>query len=216
MAALESGLTDCLAVDGEWISAKDLLIPQDLFRRHDLERAFDAGRRYDLALSLEVAEHLHRAAADEFISSLTLHADVVMFGAALRFQGGTRHLNEQWPGYWIERFRDRGFTCFDVIRPLVWNNADVPFYYKQNTYIFVREVSTTAAIRETLQEVHHELYRRSGEFCFIHPDKWAEIASYDRVNFDIMMPKLPHLLGILLPRMVRRRLMGRVRALTSH
>jgi 2-polyprenyl-3-methyl-5-hydroxy-6-metoxy-1,4-benzoquinol methylase len=60
-----------------------------------LDSPLDLGRAFDLVISLEVAEHLPESAADAFIDSLVRHGDVILFSAAIPFQGGHRHINEQ-------------------------------------------------------------------------------------------------------------------------
>ena len=45
-------------VDGEHVKRERLLITEQEFRRHDLNRPFKSDQRFDLAVSLEVAEHL--------------------------------------------------------------------------------------------------------------------------------------------------------------
>ena len=53
---------------------------------------------------MEVAEHLPREKASVFIDTLTKHSGIVLFSAAVPGQGGTYHVNEQWPKYWNELF----------------------------------------------------------------------------------------------------------------
>src|SRR5579862_3100091 len=65
-----------------------------------LDRPFNLGRSFDLAMSFEVAEHLPPDAAKGFVDSLTRLAPLVLFSAAIPFQGGVGHINEQWPEYW--------------------------------------------------------------------------------------------------------------------
>jgi hypothetical protein len=60
----------------------------------------------------------------------------VLFSAALPRQGGTGHVNEQWPAYWIERFQTYGYFLFDVLRPLVWEDDRIASWYKQNILLF--------------------------------------------------------------------------------
>jgi len=64
---------------------------------------------FDLGLCIEVAEHLPPTRADYLVRLLTSSADTVFFSAAHPGQGGTLHLNEQPPEYWLERFRGYGF-----------------------------------------------------------------------------------------------------------
>jgi hypothetical protein len=34
--------------------------------------------------------------------------EVVLFSAAIPFQGGVGHINEQWPDYWVKYFSKTG------------------------------------------------------------------------------------------------------------
>jgi len=66
-------------------------------------------------------------------------ADIVIFSAAVPFQGGKHHVNEQWPEYWVQLFARQTYRCFDWIRPLIWNDQEIPVWYRQNILIFVAE-----------------------------------------------------------------------------
>jgi hypothetical protein len=89
-------------------------------------------------VSVEVAEHLSRARADTFVADLTALAPLVLFSAAIPGQGGVEHLNEQWPAFWIDRFRHRGFEPIDCIRLAVWDDQQVDPWYAQNCLLFAR------------------------------------------------------------------------------
>jgi len=133
-----SGVTDYVGVDGSY--ARDSLrISADRFTAHDLATTFDLGRRFDLVQSLEVAEHLPPAAGEGFVRSLCRHGDAILFSAAIPHQGGTGHVNEQWPDYWAELFRRAGYVAYDCVRPRLWGNDRVAWWYAQNTFLFVRE-----------------------------------------------------------------------------
>ena len=58
-------------------------------------------RKFDLVLSLEVAEHLPSECAEAFVESLVNLGPVILFSAAIPYQGGENHVNEQWPEYWV-------------------------------------------------------------------------------------------------------------------
>lgn len=128
-AARELGVGDILGVDGPWVDKRQLAIPVEDFMVHDLATALKLERHFDLALSLEVAEHLPPSAAKTFVQNLCQAADVVVFSAAIPGQGGRRHLNEQWPAYWADLFQKFGFACYDYLRPRIWNNPGVAWYY---------------------------------------------------------------------------------------
>jgi hypothetical protein len=63
----------------------------------------------------------------------------VLFSAAIPFQGGAGHVNEQWPSFWADLFAVHGFVPIDVIRGAVWSDARVAFWYAQNTILYVDE-----------------------------------------------------------------------------
>jgi SAM-dependent methyltransferase len=130
------GVADYLGVDA-FTPAGLLEIPRERFVEADLTRPLALGRRFDLAVSLETAEHLPEFAAKDFVESLTRLAPAVLFSAAIPGQGGTGHLNEQWPEYWARLFADHGFEPIDVLRPRLWNNERVEVWYVQNTLLYV-------------------------------------------------------------------------------
>src|SRR5205809_4162841 len=98
------GVADILGIDGSWVETAQLEIPSRLFCPADLNRGFPVTRRFDLAISLEVAEHIPPHAAEAFIRGLVGLSPVIFFSAAIPQQGGTGHLNEQWPSYWQDLF----------------------------------------------------------------------------------------------------------------
>lgn len=133
----EAGVADVVGVDGDYITREKLEIPETLFRPHDLTTPFYLDRRFDLALSLEVAEHLPESCATQLVASLTRLSPVVLFSAAIPFQGGTHHVNEQWQDYWARHFQDRGYVAVDCVRPQAWQNERVEYWYAQNTLLYV-------------------------------------------------------------------------------
>lgn len=132
------GVEDILGLDGSYIQPETLQIPQECFIPKDLNQSFGLDRRFDLAMSLEVAEHLPAASAPGFVASLVQLSDVVLFSAAIPHQGGTHHINEQWPEYWISLFEAEGYVAIDGLRPRIWDHPDVEPWYAQNSFLFVR------------------------------------------------------------------------------
>jgi SAM-dependent methyltransferase len=137
--ARELGVKDVFGVDGDWLDNATLDIEPAAVRRVDLEQGVALERRFDLVISLEVAEHLHERAADSFVSSLARHGDVVLFSAAIPFQGGHHHVNEQFPDYWVERFAAHGHRVLDFVRPRIWTDTDVLWWLRQNVLVFAHE-----------------------------------------------------------------------------
>lgn len=133
------GVERVLGLDGPHIAPDWLVIPKPLFRSVDLSKNLRIEEQFDLAVCLEVAEHLPGASAAILVESLVRLAPVVLFSCAIPMQGGTQHINEQWPEYWRALFREHGYQMLDLIRPAVWKNPDVKFWYRQNTFLFVTE-----------------------------------------------------------------------------
>ena len=102
----KTGITDILGIDGDYVDRNNLLIDKKYFLPRDLTQPMIIDKKYDLALSLEVAEHLPESKANVFITSLCSASPFVVFSAAVPHQGGTNHINEQWPPYWINKFKE--------------------------------------------------------------------------------------------------------------
>jgi hypothetical protein len=136
---MNRGISDALGLDGDYVPAEYLHIPRAAFKPSDLRQPINIERTFDLAVSLEVAEHLPAEHADAFVGSLTRLAPVVLFSAAIPSQGGRDHINEQWPDYWERLFGAYGYRAVDVLRPRIWENDDVEWWYRQNIFLYVRE-----------------------------------------------------------------------------
>src|SRR5437879_5333008 len=96
------GVSKILGIDGPHVDKTRLLIPSECFRSVDLSQPFELPGRHDLVLCLEVAEHLPGSMANSLVKTLTKASSVIVFSAAIPGQGGTGHVNEQWPEYWCE------------------------------------------------------------------------------------------------------------------
>ncbi|MGY3361268.1 hypothetical protein ACVWZK_007931 [Bradyrhizobium sp. GM0.4] len=191
--AMELGIPECMAVDGPWVKDSELLIPEDKFVKHDLTQPLNLNRRFDLALSLEVAEHLDERFADSMVNTLVSHADVVVFGAAIPMQGGTHHVNEQWPNYWISKFLDHKYQCFDFVRPTCWTDDRIAPFYVQNTFLFVK-VGTRPDLNSKLQSAISAAYANSQDFTFVHPRQYMGIATMEAISARLMIKQAPKVL----------------------
>jgi SAM-dependent methyltransferase len=156
------GITDLLGLDGKWYNPNLLFkyIDKSEFMCVDLEQPIVLSKRYDLVISLEVAEHIAPKHADDFVQSLVNMGDVILFSAAIPRQGGFNHVNEQWPAYWAEKFEKYGYHFFDVIRPQIWNNAEVDIHYKQNMFL----------VSLSLPGSWVDMCGGGGALSLIHPD----------------------------------------------
>ena len=130
---------EVLGVDGPWVDRERLAIPPQCFISHDLARPYVPNRRYDLAMSVEAAEHLPPEAAAPLVEALTSAADVVLFSASAPNQEGRGHVNCQWPDYWADLFAARDFLVIDALRPLIWEDARIDWWYRQNIMIYARK-----------------------------------------------------------------------------
>jgi SAM-dependent methyltransferase len=132
----DNKVSDFIGIDGDYVDKEFLKINIDVFIEHNLETPYISDRNFDLVISLEVAEHLIEDSADIFIETLTKLGNTIIFSAAIPNQGGQNHLNEREPAYWISKFQKQGFICYDVIRPIFWENINVDCWYKQNILLF--------------------------------------------------------------------------------
>lgn len=156
----DHGVDDVLGVDGPHVALADVAIPRDQFRQRDLAEPLDLDRRFDLAMSLEVAEHLDASHGPALVAALVAHAPAVLFSAAVPFQGGAGHVNERWPSYWAAQFAEHGYVALDVVRPRVWDDERVSFWYAQNTLLYCAPdhplvAATQPAAREGVRDLVH-------------------------------------------------------------
>jgi SAM-dependent methyltransferase len=163
-----NGVTDILGVDGNYVDKDLLQIPGDKFVSFDLRKGFATDRSFDLAVSLEVAEHLPSEYGTTFINSLTKLSPVVLFSAAVPFQEGTDHVNEQWPDYWAEQFRKNDFVPVDCLRRKLWQNAHIDWWYRQNIMFYVHRDELPRY--PLLQQYSHS--ECSQPLPIIHPSLW--------------------------------------------
>jgi SAM-dependent methyltransferase len=162
-AALELGIADACGVDGIELDEGDLLFPKTLFIIKDLTAPLKLGRKFDLVLCLDVAEHLEPEEGRTLISSLTEHADTILFSAAPPNQPGQHHVNCQWPSYWQKFFNDQGFACEDTVRWRLWNDDTIEPWYRQNIFL-ARRIPYKAGLEERIRPVIHPDFIR-----FIEP-----------------------------------------------
>ena len=132
------GVPVVLGYDGKLLDLSLLEISRKSFICQDLTKPIVNPEKFDLAICLEVAEHLPEQSAKTLVDSLCSLSDFILFSAAIPGQGGLHHLNEQWQEYWVAQFENKGFVAFDYIRPRIWNDSKIQFWYKQNILIFAK------------------------------------------------------------------------------
>ena len=179
------GVTEIHGFDGAWVPPSSLRIPAAAFTVVDLQTSLPPLGRHDLATCLEVAEHVESAVAERCVRALCQAADVVVFSAAIPGQGGHGHVNEQYQDRWIAMFASLGFDAFDLIRPAIWMDARVSWWYQQNLLVFAN-----AAAR-----ARFGLEPQPFMASVVHPALYEK--NTDPRNYPIreIMRHLPHYLG---------------------
>ena len=135
----ENGAAKVTGYDGDYVEKSQLYIDETEFIPYDLNKRIDTNEKYDLAMSVEVAEHIERENAKQFVENLTNLSNIIVFSAAIPNQGGRNHINEQWPAYWQEIFASYGYSAFDCIRNIIWDNEDIRYWYAQNIMIYITD-----------------------------------------------------------------------------
>ncbi|MFP3043685.1 bifunctional glycosyltransferase/class I SAM-dependent methyltransferase [Treponema primitia] len=133
------GVDKIKGVDGSWTNNYPLKISKENFIEAEIDKGVFVDDRYDIAICLDLAEHLPPIPGlPRFISSLTHASDIILFSAAIPYQSGANHINEQWLDFWDWHFRQHGYIAVDCLRKRLWHNPDVSFSLKQNLMLFVK------------------------------------------------------------------------------
>lgn len=184
---LKHGIADIQGIDGAYVEKKMLKIPLEKFLAANITEPIRLNRKFDLVVCLEVAEHLPAKYADFLVDSLAALGPVILFSAAIPFQGGVHHVNEQWPDYWASRFQKRNFTLVDSLRHKIWQNEKVQICYRQNTFLFVHH--------DRLRS-HPPLQRELEKNCsspitLVHPLQYLSICDLSNVRLKRIFSQMP-------------------------
>lgn len=151
------GAINTLGIEGVWLD-KEMYVADGELLQTDLEKEIVLENKFDLAISLEVAEHISEDNSNLFIQSICSASDTVLFSAAVIGQGGNGHINEQNQSYWVHKFKEQGFGVHDVLRNEIWLDDQVPFWYKQNIFLFKKKTSDTLG-QMPLDIIHPDLFK---------------------------------------------------------
>lgn len=169
----QHGVEDVLGIDGDYVDRQLLEIPTANFLPYDLTTPLTLDRPFDLAISLEVGEHLPLDRAATFVASLTQLAPVILFSAAIPFQGGENHINEQWLNFWATLFQAQGYVAIDAIRNRIWQNENVDFWYAQNILMFARfdylALESSSRLKQQFENT------KLSQLAIVHPKKYLEV-----------------------------------------
>jgi len=185
--ARQLGADRIRGLDGPHVLFFPMQIGTDEFRATDLALVSTVKEHFDLAMSMEVAEHLPAEKAPQFVRFLCDSAPVVLFSAAVPHQGGTSHVNEQWQSYWAGLFEMYGYLGIDCIRPPVWTNPKMSYYYAQSAVLYVAR-----AVLEDYPGLLSE-YRSRGSsvMSMVHPRRWDEANSAHGLGLSRIVALLP-------------------------
>ena len=134
---IEQGIQDVTGVDGDYVPKDMLRIPHDRFLVADLSKPLSLERKYDLVMALEVAEHIPGEFERLFVKSLTDLGPVVLFAAGVPMRSGHGHVNEQWQSHWVAIFSERSYSVLDYVRPKIWDDREIMWWYAQDTLLFI-------------------------------------------------------------------------------
>ncbi|MEK7628433.1 MAG: GtrA family protein [Patescibacteria group bacterium] len=191
-AFIEHGIEDVVGYDGDYVEREKLVFPQARFRATDLEKPIAFDRSFDLAVCLEVAEHLPASVADMLIETLTTAARIVLFSAAIPLQGGSRHVNEQWPEYWEKKFAAHGYVPVDALRRHLWGNSLISFFYQQNILLYIHRDSLPQypKLLEEIRSGHDKALALIHPFLFTYySERWRLVVPF----LGVLPPSILHL-----------------------
>ena len=105
----------CYGIEGTDNVVPYLLVPKKKVFIKDLRLPLNLGLSFDLAICLEVAEHIDKECADQFVENLTGLSKRILMSAAPPEQGGHGHVNCQPYSYWIYKFANLGYIQIDSV-----------------------------------------------------------------------------------------------------
>jgi SAM-dependent methyltransferase len=162
----KQGVDRILGVDGIHMNFENLKISRENLLIHNLSEPLMLDEVFDLAMCLEVAEHIPSEKANNIIKTLCRLSSAILFSAAIPHQPGTHHINCQWPDYWFNLFKDKGYVIFDCMRMKFWVDEDVSWWYSQNMFLLIKK----SCIHNYPFLTQNFSYRDENPEFFVHPN----------------------------------------------
>ena len=186
IACTQYNFKTMVGLDGDYVPRQYLQIEEKCFMPTNLEdycveKVIKCGNvtKFDIAICLEVAEHIERRNARKFVHNLCRLSDIVVFSAAIPKQGGNAHINEQRLSYWVKLFEENNYQLYDLIRSEIWNDKNIPVWYRSNVVIFGN------------REIENTLVNTKNVAAFmdvVHPDMFeTKIKIYERQIKDLQV-----------------------------
>jgi len=143
---IKNGIKEVRGIEGEWILEAINNSDSPWLQIADLEDEIIFDTKFDLAICLEVAEHLDEIHADTLVRNLVNASNVIFFSAAIPGQGGTNHVNLQYPDYWATKFSKFGYFLEWDPRNLLSGNKEVAPWYQQNCLLYKKSNSSSSTL----------------------------------------------------------------------
>ncbi len=153
-------------IDGPWSPYPDA-IKVDLSKANLARLDALVPARVDFIQCLEFLEHVDEQRGTDLVTWMTDRTDVIVLSAAVPYQGGSGHVNEQWPSYWVQKLGRLGFVACDALRPAIWNDVRIAPWYRQNILVFFRD-----AVPPDIEATAMEEWRQASRLPLdlVHPD----------------------------------------------
>ena len=145
-----TGLHDCevLGIGGDYVPPNVAASLPDRFLEHDLARPLRLDRTFDLATCLRGRRSTCPMSGPPASSPTSPRSPG---RPVLGSRAGTgRHRPRRTSsgrGYWVDLFAQVGYKPFDVIRPAIWQEDDVAWWYRQNLLLFADEGADGEPVR---------------------------------------------------------------------
>lgn len=131
---MEKGVPIVLGVEGSAVviaQAKS----SNCITQFDLNKELNLNREFDMIFSYEFVEHIHPKYVDILLKNFSKHSNLIVLSAARPGQGGLGHFNEQYPEYWIEKFKNEGYNYDDESTQILKAAEKI---YPENILVFRR------------------------------------------------------------------------------
>lgn len=163
---IRNGISEIKGIEGDWILGSLDQRNSPWLQIADLTTNLTFDKRFDLAICLEVAEHIDANYADAFIRNLVKASDLIFFSAAIPGQGGTNHINLQYPDYWAMKFAEHGYYMVWDPRDLLNGKRGVAPWYQQNCLLYQKSTEISKVITLPRTVFHPDIFPDQRNFTY--------------------------------------------------